>query len=106
MLLLLRILHILIGSFFILCLIYLYYAAFTRTLNPWVYFALVAIIIEGLILKLNDGHCPFTKYQKKLGDTKGFFDLFLPPKALPLAVPVFSVLTAIAVLIIYYNHFW
>lgn len=100
MILLIRFIHILTGIFFIVCLGYIYFAIFFSTINSWVYYALGFIILEGFILWLNKGNCPLTTLQRKLGDTKGFFDLFLPPPFLPFVVPVFSALTIIAVILI------
>jgi len=103
MLIFIRALHIFIGIFFLVCLGYLYYSAFFDNINSLTIFSFCAIVIEGLLLFFNKGQCPLTEYQKKLGDDKGFFDLFLPAKALPFVVPVFMVLTAIALMLILKN---
>ncbi len=105
MILLIRLIHIIIGLFFFFCLGYLYYSAFSESITIWALFALVAILLEGLLLWLNKGDCPLTIFQEKLGDGKGFFGLFLPERSLPFVIPVFIVLTAIAVILIYLKHF-
>ncbi len=99
-----RIIHILIGSFFIGSLIYLYYAAYSGPIDWRVWFCLMAIIVEGLVLMIFKG-CPLTIIQNKIGDEKGFFDLFLPAKALSFVVPVFSFLTIVAIILIYIKQF-
>ncbi len=104
MLIVWRFIHILIGSFFIACLIYIYYAAFAGPLDWKVYFCLTAIIIEGIVLMVFKG-CPLTIIQNKIGDNKGFFDLFLPQKVLPFIVPGYIILTFVALGFIYLNHF-
>jgi len=103
MLIFIRILHIFIGLFFLVCLGYLYYSAFSDNTNWLTFFSFWAIVFEGLLLFFNKGQCPLTEYQKKLGDDKGFFALFLPAKALPFVVPVFIVLTAISLILILIN---
>ena len=99
-----RFIHILIGSFFIGCLVYLYYAAFAGPIDWKAYFCLAAIIVEGIVLMIFKG-CPLTIIQTKIGDSKGFFDLFLPQKVLPFIVPGFTILTFVAMTLIYLNHF-
>lgn len=106
MILLARIVHVLIGTFFISCLIYLYVSVFSSELTFWTYFSLAAIVLEGLVLLINKGECPLTLYQNKIGDSKGFFDLFLPNKALPYVIPLFSVLTTLGTILIYFKHFY
>lgn len=103
MFILLRTIHILLGSFFLSCLIYLYYAAFSETLDSKVYFCLAALIIEGLILLLFRG-CPLTYIQNRSGDSKGFFDLFMPKSVLPFVVPLLTLLTLVALILIYFKH--
>jgi len=105
MILFIRIIHIIIGLFFIFCLGYLYYSAFSVTINFYTYFALAAILLEGILLGFNTCECPLTGYQKKLGDEKGFFGLFLPEYSLPFVIPAFIILTIIAVILIYIKHF-
>jgi hypothetical protein len=106
LILLARIIHIIIGLFFISCLIYLFISAFSPELTFWTYFSFVSITLEGLLLFANKGECPLTLFQNRLGDNKGFFDLFLPNKALPYVIPVFSVLTTLATVLIYFKHFY
>jgi len=106
LILLARIIHIAIGLFFIACLVYLFVSAFLVELTFWTYFCFISIVLEGLILWANKGECPLTLFQNRLGDTKGFFDLFLPNKALPYVIPVFSILTTLATILIYIKHFY
>ena len=94
-----RFIHILIGTFFLLCLVYLYYSVLSNKVAFNIYLAFAAIILEGILLFVK-GACPVTELQRKYGDKKGFFDLFLPEGFLPFVVPVFSLLT-ILIFIIY-----
>jgi len=100
-----RIIHVVIGLFFISCLAYLFISAFRPDITFWTYFCFISIILEGLLLFANKGECPLTLFQNRLGDNKGFFDLFLPGKALPFVIPVFSILTTLAAILIYLKHF-
>jgi len=106
LILLARIIHVIIGVFFISCLVYLFISAFSEDLTFWTYFCFISIVLEGLLLFANKGHCPITLFQNKLGDTKGFFDLFLPDKVLPYVIPVFSILTTLASILIFFKHFY
>ena len=101
-----RIVHVIIGLFFISCLMYLFVSAFSPDLTFWTYFSFTAIVLEGLLLLANKGQCPITLFQNRLGDNKGFFDLFLPDKALPYVIPVFSILTTLACILIFLKHFY
>jgi hypothetical protein len=67
------------------------------------YGALLAVILEGFLLWLNKGKCPLTSLQKKLGDDKGFFDLFLPPALLPFVIPFFAFLTFLAIILLIFK---
>jgi hypothetical protein len=71
--------HSLIFFFMVGCMFYILYAALTRSFNLLLLLAIAAIILEGIILLLNDGHCPLTKIAQKLGDPNGSVtDIFLP----------------------------
>jgi len=61
------------------CLVYLLFAGLTRTFNPFVVIAILSISLNGLLLLLNKGRCPFTTLAEKEGAGKGSItDLFLP----------------------------
>ena len=61
--------------------------------------------MEAIVLLKYKGDCPLTLFQNKLGDDKGFFDLFLPNKALPYVIPIFTILTTLASILIFFKHF-
>jgi len=61
------------------CLAYLLYAGVTRTFNIWVLIAVLSIFLNGLLLLINNGRCPFTTLAEKQGAAKGSVtDIFLP----------------------------
>jgi hypothetical protein len=74
-----KLVHSLIFLFMVVCLGYILYCAAFRRYDWWLVAALSAIFLEGLVLLLNHGQCPFTDLAKKYGDAKGTVtDLFLP----------------------------
>ena len=63
----------------IACLGYLLYAGITRTFNALGLIAITSILINGILLALNKGRCPFTTLAEHQGATSGSVtDLFLP----------------------------
>jgi hypothetical protein len=57
--------------------------------------ALAALCVEAALVLLSGGNCPLGPVLRTLGDETPFFELFLPPRAAKLAVPV---LAAVSVL--------
>ena len=99
---LIRTIHILIGLFFIGCLGYLYVAAWTGEKNLWVYLALGAILLEGVVLLFNKGECPLAPIHHRMGDDRGFFDLFMPVSLVPYAIPFFVAVTTLAIILLFF----
>jgi hypothetical protein len=61
------------------CLGYILYAGITRTFNAILLIAIGSILLNGLLLLLNDGRCPFTTLAENKGAEKGSItDIFLP----------------------------
>jgi len=95
---LLRLLHGLASLYFIGCLVYLYYAAVTGEATWFLVVALVSLAAEGyVVFVVNNGDCPLIHVQRKMGDNKPFFELFMPSKLAKQAIPCFAVLTWLAV---------
>jgi hypothetical protein len=100
---LLRILHGVFATYFLICLLYAYYAAFTATFDLFLLIAGISLAIEGfLVFVINQGDCPLIHIQRVIGDNKPFFELFFPPVVAKKALPVFAGFTwfAMALLII------
>jgi hypothetical protein len=77
---LIKLLHSIIFFFYIGCLGYIAYAAFTRRFDIWLALAIGAISVEGVVLWANGWHCPLTRLAQKYGDPNGSVtDIFLPP---------------------------
>jgi len=74
-----KFIHSLIFWWQAICLIYLLFAGITKAFNILVLVAVVSILLNGLLLLLNKGRCPFTTLAESQGAEKGSVtDLFLP----------------------------
>ena len=94
----LRAIHGLFARYFVVCLVYLYYAAIMERFDVWLAIAFVSLGLEGLVVfVLNKGDCPLVHIQRKVGDDKPFFELIFPPKLAKQAIPMFAILTWLAV---------
>jgi hypothetical protein len=76
---LIKFVHSVVFWWQVACLAYLLYAGIARTFNIVVLIAIVSILINGLLLLLNKGRCPFTTLAENQGAKSGSVtDLFLP----------------------------
>jgi len=99
--LLLRIIHGLIALYFLICLLYIYYCAILKIGNLLLDIAVISVLIEGVLLYIfNKGDCVLIHVQRKIGDDKPFFSLFLPEKMAKRAIPYFAVLTIIGLILL------
>lgn len=74
-----KLVHSIIYFFMVACLCYIFYCALTGRYDWTLLIALIAICVEGLVLLLNRGRCPFTPLAEKYGAAHGAVtDLFLP----------------------------
>ncbi len=74
-----KFIHSLIFWFQVACLAYTLYAGITRTFNIILLVAVSSIVLNGLLLLLNKGRCPFTTLAESQGAEKGSVtDIFLP----------------------------
>ncbi len=90
----LRVFHGIFAVYFILCLIYLYYAAVFAKFDFVLLIAVVSLAVEGLLVFIvNNGDCPLIHVQRKIGDETPFFSLFMPKKMAKQAIPTFAKLT-------------
>ena len=98
---LLRIIHGIFALYFIACVLYIYYCALVRTTNISLGIAIASVLIEGVLLYVfNQGDCVLIHIQRKVGDDKPFFSLFLPEKMAKRAIPYFAVLTIIGLVLL------
>lgn len=97
----LRTIHGLFALYFILCIFYIYFAAFTLHINFLLALAIGSLFIEGfLVFVLNGGHCPLVHLQKRLSDPVPFFNLFLPDYLAKKAIPFFTGLMFLGLLLL------
>ena len=97
----LRSIHVLIATFLSMCLVYLYYVMLSASqITPYVSGAMAALVAEGIVFLGFRRDCPFSIWQRKYGDEKGFFELFLPKSAARAAFPVLLIMSAVPFLAI------
>lgn len=102
----LRIFHGVITLYFILCLFYIYYCAFTKQSSVILPIAVMSLLFEGVLLYIfNNGDCPLMHVQRKIGDTTPFFSLFFPKKIAKRAIPSFAVLTLLGLTFLFVRLF-
>ncbi len=76
---LIKLIHSLIFWFQMACIAYLLYAAITRDFYIFILIPIGSILLNGLLLALNKGRCPFTNLAEQYGAERGSVtDLFLP----------------------------
>lgn len=99
--LLLRTVHGLFALYFIGCLAVVYVAAFTKVLSGWLTLATLSLAIEAVLVVANRGQCPLTGLQHRLGDNRGFFNLFMPDALARRMVPFWFTVAAIGFLLLW-----
>lgn len=103
---LLRTIHLALGSFFAVCLIYLYYVVFTVTqITTTVWGAAVALVGETVVFLASGGVCPLSTWQRRYGDEKGLLGLFLPIRVARAVFPVILVVGAVPIAVILVRAF-
>lgn len=97
----LRILHGIFTIYFILCLLSMYYAAITKQFTMVTIIAIASLAVEGfMVFVLNKGDCPLIHIQKRIGDPVPFFNLIFPAPFAKKAIPFFSIITLIGLLLL------
>ena len=103
---LIKFIHSAIFFFMSACLLYVLYAGITRTYNWALLVAISAIFIDGLVLILNHGRCPFTTLAEGLGAEKGSVtDIFLPHWMARHVFKFFTVVFAAELLLLGFGYF-
>ena len=101
-----KLIHSIIFFFMVACLAYILYCAIVRRYDWTLLFALAAICVEGLVLLLNSGKCPFTGLARKYGDPNGTVtDLFLPEWCARHTFRVSSVIVVIELIWLAWGYF-
>ena len=98
-----RLIHGLIALIFFTAIGVIYFSAISKTYNLWLYLALVALVIEGMAVRLNKGDCPFLFFARKYGDDKTFLELFLPKNVAKQMFRVFTIVISIGCLLLLFR---
>ena len=97
-------LHTLIWIFFNVVIFYLLTAVIMNRIDKWVWYSLTAIAAEIIILIVFKNICPVTIIAKKYSDSqKANFDIFLPNWLAKYNKHIYSIILAIALLILIYR---
>jgi hypothetical protein len=99
-----RSIHTLIALIMFASIGVVYYSAVSQTYDLWLYLSLGALFIEGVVITLNRGDCPLSYLQRKYGDDKAFFELFLPKNVAKQMFRVNFLLVSIGCLILLLNY--
>ena len=74
-----KMIHTVIFAVLSVCVIYILVSGAFDRVNAWTWVAMVAIVIEGLVLLACGGKCPLTVVAERLGASDGSVaDIFLP----------------------------
>ena len=103
---LIKLVHTIIFILMSLALVYILYSGVTGTYNWILFFAIVAIWIEGAVLIFNHFQCPFTNLARRYGDKKGSVtDMFYPKWFVPHVFRVSTVLFVIGLVLLGFRYF-
>jgi hypothetical protein len=92
-----RVAHGLIALGLMGCIGLVYLAAWRGHVEPTTQLALVALGVEGALVWRSGWDCPLQPLFRSLGDDRTLFELFMPPPAARLAVPLLGGITAIGI---------
>lgn len=95
-----RVGHGLISLLFLCCIAAVYLGAWRGKADAVTIAALAALCVEGVLVALSGGNCPLGPVLRKLGDETPFFELFLPPRAAKLAVPVLAAVSVLGAVLL------
>ncbi len=101
MLALIKTLHTVIFLFMSACILYIWYAALTRTYDLLLVLALGALVLETVVFLGNGRRCPLTEIAQQHGAERGhdwIADIFLPEWAAQAITPVCGGLMALGII--------
>ncbi len=101
-----KLVHTFIFFFMVACLVYILYSGITGTFNWVLLSALIAILVEGIVVLLNKGRCPLTSLAEKYGAEKGTItEMFLPPVIARNVFRVSPVIAAAGIILLAIRYF-
>jgi hypothetical protein len=95
-----RVAHGLISLLFLFCIAAIYLGAWRGKAGAVTIAALAALGVEGALVLSSGGNCPLGPVLRKLGDETPFFELFMPPRAAKLAVPVLAAVSVLGAVLL------
>ncbi len=103
-LILVKLLHTAIWVFFNIVIFYLLYAVIINKIDMWVWICLGLIGLEALILLIFRSVCPVTLLAGRYSDSnRANFDIYLPHWLAKYNKRIYSVIVAIAIIILIYR---
>jgi hypothetical protein len=103
-LLLLKLVHTLIWTFYNVVIFYLLYAVITDQIDKWVWICIGLVVLEGLVLLVFKKMCPITVIARKYSDsTRDNFDIFLPNWLARYNKEIYTTIFLVSVLILLYR---
>lgn len=70
-----RAIHMIIGIFYTIAIFYIWFSAIFNIITIWTWLAIMAHVIEGIVLLVNRGYCPMGIFHNRYGDDKTLFEL-------------------------------
>jgi hypothetical protein len=95
-----RVAHGLISLLFLSCIAALYLGAWRGKADAVTIAGLAALCVEAALVISSGGNCPLGRAFRKLGDETPFFELFLPPRAAKLAIPVLAAVSVLGAVLL------
>jgi hypothetical protein len=102
---LVRLLHGIIALFLLASVGLVYYAGITGRVGTVTYLAILVLVVEGIVVFLNKGNCPFDTVHRWAGDDRTLLELFFPPRVAKMGIPFLAILTGIGLLLLAFQVF-
>jgi hypothetical protein len=83
-----RIAHVAWGVVAMSALGHIWASAMLRRRDGPIWASVTFLLVQGILLVIGRGNCPFGPFQRQLGDPIPMFELIMPPRAAKAAIPV------------------
>jgi len=80
-----------------------YYSGITGRVGLASYLAVLALLVEGIVVLLNKGNCPMGMIHRRVGDPKTLLELFLPPRLAKKGIPFAAFVAFIGFLLLLFR---
>ncbi len=103
-LILIKLLHTIIWLFYVIVILYTFYAAITDRIDIYFLIAVCLVILEGIILLLNGWRCPLTRIGEKYSRNVSVgFDIYIPKWIAKHNKNIFTILFSLSIIIAMYR---